>query len=555
MSGVAALGALALLLGGGVSAQAITLPTPDEGSYGTQVTLTPPYPSDFTQISSYDDHTLAIGADGYTWAWGENTDGGLGDGTTTHRSTPVLVKTPAGVTFTQVSAGTNFSVALGSDGNAYAWGRNQFGELGVGDTNSRSLPTRVSLPAGVTLTALSAGSSHVAGLGSDGEVYMWGRNYQGRLGFGDGVDRWAPDRLASVPAGVTFTKLFAGSEYTLAIADNGEAFAWGANGVGQLGVGDTVAHTAPTPIKMPSGVLFTQFTVGFSTAFAIGDNGKTYAWGASIYGALGFGDTASRSSPTLLPTLGGVAFTEIVAGGTFTLAIGGDGKTYSWGSNYHGQLGNGTNNDRSVPGLVSLPSGVKFTSVLTGSTHSFAFGDNGRLYSWGANPQGQLGNGNTTNRNTSGLVTIPAVTVTGATFGGTAGTAITNLGSGKWRVTAPKRNGVTGPVDIVMNWTLGGVTQTPITYTEGFTYLPPEVEITARAYRDTNRTIEIAEGSMLAPGMTTLYWEYTIKNTGPVPISITELTRDAELLAPGTACLTVELAVNTSTTCRAQSTV
>ncbi|MCT6874521.1 MAG: InlB B-repeat-containing protein, partial [Bifidobacterium sp.] len=121
---------------------------------GNELKLRPPTPRGlkFTQISTGDRHTLAIGSDGNTYGWGSNDYGQLGDGTTTNQNRPILVNKPQGApegfTWKQVSLGGWHSAAIGSDGNLYTWGNNQYGELGDGTTTNRQTPTLVSKPQG-----------------------------------------------------------------------------------------------------------------------------------------------------------------------------------------------------------------------------------------------------------------------------------------------------------------------------------------------------------------------------------------------------------------------
>jgi len=161
--------AAAMLVLGGANA-AYAAPTPDSGieAGGTTITFPEPAGVTFTSISSGDAYSVALGSDDNIYAWGSNGQGRLGDGTTTDSSVPVQVAAPAGVTFTVMSAGTYHSVALGSDGNTYAWGYNAAGQLGDGTTTSSNVPVQVAVPAGVTFTAFSAGDSYRVALGCDG---------------------------------------------------------------------------------------------------------------------------------------------------------------------------------------------------------------------------------------------------------------------------------------------------------------------------------------------------------------------------------------------------
>nr|MBA3490169.1 PxKF domain-containing protein [Longispora sp. (in: high G+C Gram-positive bacteria)] len=180
----------------------------------------------FTAISGGHYHNLAIGSDGATYAWGLNTSGQLGDGTLTRRNVPVRVApgaVPAGVTFTAIDGGERHSLAIGSDGAGYAWGNNSRGQLGDGTTSTNAAgslsPVRVTpgaVPVGVTFTAISGGYSHSLAIGSDGAGYAWGRNDDGSLGDGTTTPRLNPVQVAQ-PAGVPITALAAGYRHSLAI--------------------------------------------------------------------------------------------------------------------------------------------------------------------------------------------------------------------------------------------------------------------------------------------------------------------------------------------------
>ncbi len=182
--------------------------SPNKGSQlGREpTTITPPDSASrgirFSQISgsANADFSLAVGSDGNAYAWGHNGYGQLGDGTTTTRYAPVRVKTPdrktypdlpEDFTYLQVSAGYNYSLAVGSDGNVYAWGYNYNGQLGDGTSSDRHTPVRVKtpdrttypdLPADFTYLQVSAGNYHSLAVGSDGYAWAWGCNYYGNLG-------------------------------------------------------------------------------------------------------------------------------------------------------------------------------------------------------------------------------------------------------------------------------------------------------------------------------------------------------------------------------------
>jgi len=137
--------------------------------------------------------SLALGSNGSVYAWGDNTDGQLGDGSTTGSSTPVQVSLPGGVRAIAVSEGYETSLALGSHGTVYAWGMNAAGQLGdgtatgpgsCGDSPCSTTPVAVKLPGGVPAIAVSEGKQTSLALGSNGRVYAWGDNTDGQLGDG-----------------------------------------------------------------------------------------------------------------------------------------------------------------------------------------------------------------------------------------------------------------------------------------------------------------------------------------------------------------------------------
>ncbi len=441
---------------------------PDAGptAGGTVVTVTAPAGRTFTSVSG----STAIGSDDKTYAWGLGNSGQLGNGTTPLvQSTPVEVTLPTGVTFTSVSSKVLHSLATGSDDKTYAWGSNSNGQLGDDSQTNRSTPVEVTLPTGVTFTSVSAGVSHSLAVGSDGKAYAWGSDDFGQLGNGAVTGNKLVPVEVSLPGGVTVSSVSAGANHSLAIGTNGKTYAWGLGQFGKLGNGSDASQPTPVEVTLPTGVTFTSVSAGANHSVALGTDGKTYAWGYGGLGRLGNGVTANEWAPVavLLPADG--EFTSVSAGTSHSLAVGSDGKAYAWGSDDEGRLGDGLPLEAQLmPVAVLLPPGVEFTSVSAGDEHSAAIGSNGKVYTWGRNNNGQLGNGlPNVNQPAPVLVTTPAVVVTSVTFDGVAGTGLV-LDSGVWKVTTPAH--VVGDVDVVLNWTLGGVIQTPLTLTDGFSY-------------------------------------------------------------------------------------
>ncbi|MBI0072251.1 chromosome condensation regulator RCC1, partial [Bifidobacterium sp. W8115] len=212
---------------------------------------------------------------------GLNGNGRLGDGTTTTRYAPVRVKTPdrktypdlpADFTYLQVSAGGDHSLALGSDGNAYAWGWNYYGQLGDGTGSSRYTPVRVKtpdrktypdLPADFTYLQVSAGGAHSLALGSDGNAYAWGYNGYGQLGNNSYSSSSVPARVrdpaspGDASKGLQAVQVSGGYHDSLAVGSDGNAWAWGYNTYGQLGDNSTDSKSVPVPVSFNLALVIT----------------------------------------------------------------------------------------------------------------------------------------------------------------------------------------------------------------------------------------------------------------------------------------------------------
>ena len=337
------------------------------------------------------------------YSWGNNAHGQLGTDNTTNSTTPVKVQLPAGVTATAVAAGANHTLVIGSDGNLYAWGENANGELGDGNTTSSLTPVVVHLPAGVTATAIAAGSEHSVALGSNGSVYDWGYNGFGQLGIGNTVDSDVPVK-AQLPAGVVATSVAAGQFYTLILTSTLAVYAWGDGAMGVLCDGKSVNSSGPALATVSANAIAAG---GFHDLFLA--NGTVYACGDGQLGQLGDGALTNKSTRVKVNLPVGVNGTAIAAGEYHSLAIGSNGKLYAWGNNANGELGNGTLTNEKDPVVVSMPAGVTATAIAAAADSSYAIGSDGNLYSWGYNGLGELGNGTTSDATTPVQVALTPV--------------------------------------------------------------------------------------------------------------------------------------------------
>ena len=361
----------------------------------------------FTTLSAGHWHSLALDSNGRAWAWGRNDDGQLGDGTTAPRNEPTPVTTPPGVTFAAVSAGGNHSLALDTDGNAWAWGLNGSGQLGDGSSSSRSVPTRVDMPHGVAFASLDGGWAFSLALDADGNAWGWGNNLFGNLGDGTTTSQLQPIAV-NAPTGTIFATISTGWAHSVALDTNGNIWSWGANIEGQLGDGTTSHRSQPGVVLTPAGLTFTDISASQGHTLALDADGNAWGWGANYDGQVGDGTSVDRRlQPTIVTMPSGAIFTSITAGGGHSLALDTNGSAWAWGLNGSGQLGDGTTTGQNIPTQVSLARFVTLTEVTAGGSHSLALRNTGNALAWGSNEDGQLGDGTITDRNAPVPVTMP----------------------------------------------------------------------------------------------------------------------------------------------------
>jgi alpha-tubulin suppressor-like RCC1 family protein len=337
-------------------------------------------------------HTILAKADGTVWTWGGNFEGQIGDGTSNPRQEPGQVTGISGVV--AVAAGYYHSVALKSDGTVWTWGRNLFGQLGDGSTNQRLEPVRAQGIAEVV--AVAAGENSTYALKSDGTVWAWGRNNEGQLGDGTQTDRPSPVQVQGL-GGVM--AIAAGAVHGAAVRSDGQVWTWGGNLYGTLGDGTTTMHS--TPILVPGLTGMAGIAAdGYHTA-AVMNDGTLWTWGSGTYGELGNGDQPLVwPNPVMALDLGAVV--AAAAGVNQTFALLSDGTLRACGFNFYGQLGDGTNTDRSVAVPVLNLTGV----IAAGASiyHTVAISSDGSVWAWGHNASYQLGDGTASDKNTPVLI-------------------------------------------------------------------------------------------------------------------------------------------------------
>jgi alpha-tubulin suppressor-like RCC1 family protein len=312
------------------------------------------------------------------------------------------------VAFTALDGDTH-ALALDQDGGAWAWGSNDRGQLGDGSGGDQATPTSVAMPADTTFVAIAAGGNHSLALDQDGGAWAWGSNGYGQLGDGSGGDQATPVAVA-MPEGTRFEVVRAGDYHSLALDAQGAAWAWGRNSSGQLGDGTGSSHTTPVRVNLPTGTRVVAIQAGWNHSLALDSAGDVWAWGRNSYGQLGDGTTVDRDAPVLVSVPSDTDVTSLAAGGNHSMALAVAGDAWAWGRNSYGQLGDGTTTSRTIPTEVVMPSGTSFERLGPGGNHSLALDPSGRAWAWGLNDHGQLGDGTSAARSAPGQVEIPSGT-------------------------------------------------------------------------------------------------------------------------------------------------
>jgi alpha-tubulin suppressor-like RCC1 family protein len=358
-------------------------------------------------------------------AWGQGSDGELGNGGFTPSSSPVAVSLPSGTTVSAIAGGGTHSLAVTSTGQVLAWGGNFFGQLGNGGSANSYTPVPVSLPSGTSATAVAGGRNFSLAMTSSGQILGWGENTFGQLGNGGSANSSTPV-AASLPSGTSVTAVAGGGYHSLAVTSVGKVLAWGSNGSGALGNGTTTDSSTPAYVSLPSATTITAIAGGYGHSLAVTSAGQVLAWGYNTTGQLGNGTTSTTgcscsSTPVAVSLPSGTTVTAVAGGQFHSLALTSTGQVLAWGSNSNGELGNGTTTTTgcsciSTPVAVNLPPGTTVTAIAGGSSFSLALTSTGQVLAWGWNAYGTLGNGTTTSSSTPVSVSPP----TGATIGAIA---------------------------------------------------------------------------------------------------------------------------------------
>lgn len=317
---------------------------------------------EIASVASGQQHSLALTENGSVFAWGSNYTWQVGHGYNEDGEYENTYHTPLRVhefskeneespyerqplrNVIRIQAGDQHSLALKADGTVWSWGSNEFGQLGSHGTDMNRLAERVQDLSNIT--EIASYRSHNLALDQEGNVWAWGENWGGQMSNSLSKTK-SPYKVQGLPP---IQHISTGSYHSLALDENGDVWIWGIN---DFGLRDPQSDNYSEPIRVPGLSDIEKIASGDAHNLAIDQNGTLWAWGNNSYGEVGTGD--SREVITVPEKIEDVeSVSEIAAGDQFSIAKTDDGKLYTWGRNQYGQLGDGTTNPQRTPSTVNI---------------------------------------------------------------------------------------------------------------------------------------------------------------------------------------------------------
>ena len=334
----------------------------------------------YKEVSVGDNHSLGIDSEGKLWAWGNNSDGQLGDGTTTNRTTPVEVKSDK--KFKHISAGYHNSFAIDTEGYLWAWGTSGGEHWALGDGSTTTYKKPKQIKSDTKFVQVSAGLYYCLAIDSEGNLWGWGKNDYAQIGDGTRTSVKAPKKIFE---GTQFKEISAGEYHSFAIDVNDDLWLWGFNGNSLDS--DKIYITVPT--KVEENKKFKKISSVYDHNLAIDIEGNLWSWGKNDCGQLGDGTTENRTE--LKQIKPGIKFNDILAAHISSYAIDIYGKIWAWGYNSGGRLGIGTYTKMETePIQIDIKTKMK---LINSFDCTLGLDIDGNLWAWGNNYYGQYGNG------------------------------------------------------------------------------------------------------------------------------------------------------------------
>ncbi|XP_068082847.1 E3 ubiquitin-protein ligase HERC2 [Anabrus simplex] len=345
-----------------------------------------------------EDWTLSWSGSGTIYGWGHNHRGQLGGVEGAKVKLPTPCEALSALRPVQLVGGEQTLMAVTADGKVYATGYGAGGRLGIGGTDSVLTPTLLESIQHVFIkkVAVNSGGKHCLALSAEGEVYSWGEGDDGKLGHGNRSSCERP-RVIEALRGKEIIDIACGGAHSAAITCNREVYTWGKGRYGRLGHGDSEDQLKPKLVQALLGYQVIDIACGSGDAqtLCITDDDNVWSWGDGDYGKLGRGGSDGCKVPMKIESLAGLGVIKVECGSQFSVALTRSGSVYTWGKGDYHRLGHGTDDHVRRPRKVAALQGKKIICIATGSLHCVACSDQGEVYTWGDNDEGQLGDGTT----------------------------------------------------------------------------------------------------------------------------------------------------------------
>lgn len=357
------------------------------------------------------DTFVALTYSGKVYTYGYNRYGTLGDGTNVARKEFKAVEALKEVVINRIYANDNSVYAIDSNGKVWSWGRNDCGQLGIGNKNNNFTPTQLDGFDNNFVVDLAVGEYSVYAITINGQVYSWGDNTNGQLGIDNYDTKTSPVKItafentsiASISVG-GYSSMSNDRQHTVFAVDrSGKLYGWGSNKRGMLGDPTPANTKVPSVIEgMKDKFVTSVVQANFGTVWALDINGNVYSWGSNNVGMLGRGVLmgVDDAAPKILNYFSdrGIVIKKVAAGNktTSVYAVDSNGNAYSWGFNGRGQLGINVSfkSGNNSPTLITSLSDDKIVDIVSNRHIAFAVSDTGKIYTAGDNKYQNMGMGN-----------------------------------------------------------------------------------------------------------------------------------------------------------------
>ncbi|XP_042494541.1 ultraviolet-B receptor UVR8-like isoform X2 [Macadamia integrifolia] len=388
-------------------------------------------------LSAGASHSVALLTGNIVCSWGRGEDGQLGHGDAEDRLSPTQMSELDGHEIVSITCGADHTAAYSEAlMQVYSWGWGDFGRLGHGNSSDLFTPQPIKALQGVMIKQIACGDSHCLAVTIEGEVQRlvvvgmsWGRNQNGQLGLGHSEDSLFPQKVEAFQ-GIFVKMIAAGAEHTAAVTEDGKLYGWGWGRYGNLGLGDRNDRLIPHHVSAVNGQNMVLVACGWRHTIAVSSSGGLYTYGWSKYGQLGHGDFEDHLVPHQLEALQDDFISQISGGWRHTMAVTSDGRLYGWGWNKFGQVGVGDNVDRCSPVQVKFPQEQKVVQISCGWRHTLAVTEKQNVFSWGRGTNGQLGHGDSVDRNIPQILEI--LSVDGSSFQQIESSKVESLSDKTW---------------------------------------------------------------------------------------------------------------------------